>query len=97
MPTEESADANAQYLSSKPAPLNTESHLQRTASGAANEPSFVRPSDLLRPRAPTVPSQPQKQPQQDRPIDQDERAGLVSDHCMRISALLIMYTLNAPY
>lgn len=78
MPTEESAGANAQHVSSRPAPPNTEFQSQRDASDTAVEPSFVRPSDLLRPRAVPGPSRTPKHSQPDRPIDRDERAGLVS-------------------
>jgi hypothetical protein len=41
-----------------------------------HEGTFVRPSDLLRPR--TV-SRPKAPPKPERPIDRDERAGLVGE------------------
>lgn len=49
-------------------PVNTPEHRRRNTAVAAAEPSFVRPSDLLRPRHDS---------KFERKIDRDEREALV--------------------
>ncbi len=63
-------------------PHHHRSHSQHTASPPSSSQtthdasvSFLRPSDLLRPKAPT-PAIPPTRPPPDRQIDRDERAGL---------------------
>lgn len=50
-----------------------------SSSSTGHEGNFVRPSDLLRPRAASRPITSPKPPE--RPIDRDERAGLVREPC----------------
>lgn len=70
MSTEQSAGMNAQHAHTIPTRGTTDEHRRHGASDTPVEAaSFVRPSDLLRPRLPS---------KQDPPIDRDERAGLVS-------------------
>lgn len=59
-------------------PSSSSGH-EATNTTNTNTPSspFVRPADLLRPRISSV-QRTQTQPKADRPIDRDERAGLVS-------------------
>lgn len=70
MSTEQSAGVNAQHAHSIPTNRGSaDEHKRHGASQTAMEVSFVRPSDLLRPKLAS---------RHDPPIDRDERAGLVS-------------------
>lgn len=72
MSTEQNASVNAHNIAAAPSNQRSAADDDRRRHGAAAtavEVSFVRPSDLLRPKA---------APRHDSPIDRDERAGLVS-------------------
>lgn len=70
MSTEQGAAMNAHHAHAIPTSKGTaDEHKHHDATEPHVEASFVRPSDLLRPRHPSRP---------DPPIDRDERAGLVS-------------------
>lgn len=69
MSTEQSAGMNAHHAHAIPTRGTADDHKRHGANDTPIETSFVRPSDLLRPRLPS---------KHDPPIDRDERAGLVS-------------------
>jgi hypothetical protein len=80
------ADAETNRVSH---PTGGDSHLTHFSSSAGHEAKYVKPSDLLRPRAHSRPVGPPgtHAPQRaERPIDRDERRALV-----RFQSFLLLF------
>merc|ERR1711939_1280918 len=69
-----------------PSPPAAAAHATPTHHG--HEATFVRPSDLLRPRTTSRPAAPKPE----RPIDRDERAGLLVKPCRHDHPVTQAYT-----
>lgn len=72
------ADAHAQSFKDRAAPPSASSYSQHNTPSSNEDRSFVRPADLLRPRAATGPPKSVRIAAPETQVDREEKAGLVS-------------------